>query len=311
MECLLCLNKEVKIEQTFNSQHLIKCYRAFLDVSRLLSEPKINLYHCPNCSLRFFDPKLAGDDLFYSELGKYDWYYNHPGKTEYDYVLKYVSEGLNILDIGSGRGVLFSKIKQKVNYTGLELSTKAVELAQQDGINVIQRDLVEFADENKDNFDLVCSFQVLEHLTELQTFIQATYEVMKKGAKLVIAVPNNKGFISYSANYTLNLPPHHTILWDKDSLTFLAKKFKFKVAEVHLEKLQDVHRDYAYTSFLVRILKFFTFTEQKIVDESPRHYKFWRIATRFLESRYTGPVLRILLKPIVKYGQSIIITLEK
>ena len=127
MKCLLCNSDNVTIVETHPIESLEALWSGIgVNVSSELKTNQFHLYNCSNCGLNFFDPQLAGEDKFYSKLGEFEWYYLHPGKTEYDYVQQFIKTGDKILDVGSGRGVLYSKINVDVDYTCLELSTKAV-----------------------------------------------------------------------------------------------------------------------------------------------------------------------------------------
>lgn len=312
MKCLLCESNDLIITGNFNKKNLLALWLGvYPNAAEELKLDRILFYQCTNCSLKFFDPQLAGGEKFYSELGKFDWYYNHSGKTEYDYVQKHIKENNSVLDIGSGRGVLFTKIKKNVNYTGIELSTKAVQLAKEAGINVKQEDLLLHAQANKSHYDIVCLFQVIEHLTELDAFLKSIHLTLKSKGLFVIATPNNDGFISTTPNYTFNLPPHHTILWTEKSLQFLAKKYDFDVLEVEQELLQDVHKDSAYSSYLVAIIKKILFIPNLLIDNSKSHSLIVRIVNRLLRISLFQKLILPILKKRVIYGQSIIVTLQK
>lgn len=312
MNCLLCHSSNVEIKETHTKEDLLKVWSPVnIDISEELKIDQINVYQCKECALRFFDPKLAGGDKFYSELGKLEWYYLHPGKTEYDYIQKYINEGDKILDIGSGRGVLFTKIKKKVDYTGLELSTKAVALAKEDGINVKQEDLLLHADAHKSYYDVVCLFQVLEHLTELDSFIKSIYLTLKNNGLFVIAVPNNDGFISKTPNYTFNLPPHHTILWTEKSLRYLANKYNFEVVHIEREFLQEPHRENAYLSYISERVRRLYGVENKLIDYSKKWSKINSISWRLYKNKWFNKFGMPFVKKKQKYGQSIIVTLRK
>jgi 2-polyprenyl-3-methyl-5-hydroxy-6-metoxy-1,4-benzoquinol methylase len=195
MKCLLCNSENTAIIETHKKESLEGLwYKSGFDVISELKLKHLHLYFCDNCGLKFFDTQLAGGDKFYSQLGEFEWYYLHPGKTEYDFVQQFIKDGDKILDIGSGRGVLYSKIKVDVDYTGLELSTKAVELAKASAINVKQENLLVHAKNNQSSYDIVCLFQVLEHLTELDDFIKSIYLALKNKGLFVIAVPDKEEF---------------------------------------------------------------------------------------------------------------------
>ena len=167
------------------------------------------------------------------------------------------------------------------------------------------------AENNAGKYDIVCLFQVLEHLTELTNFIQAIHKCLKPGGKFCIAVPNNDGFVSYTPNYTFNLPPHHTILWTERSLRFLANKFGFDVIEAKPELLQDVHKETAYQSYLVSTMKKIFFLPNLLVDNSRGHRFVSSIIGILLRRPLLKKILIAIVRNRVKYGQSIIITLQK
>ena len=312
MKCLLCSSTNVKILESHPKKELADLWvDLYPTIDNELKLDEIKIYKCPTCNLKFFDPKLAGGDKFYSALGELDWYYLHPGKTEYDYVQKYIKTNNKVLDIGSGRGVLYTKTKTIIDYTGIELSTKAVQLAKNAGINVLQEDIATHAQKNQGKYDLACLFQVLEHLTELENFIQSIHLTLKSKGLFVIAVPNNDGFISYTSNYTFNLPPHHTILWTESSLKYMANKYNFDVIEVEKEFLQDVHKEAAYHAYIVSLFRKMLFLPNLLINKNSWNYRLNRVVNKLLRIKFFNIVLMNLAKKRVKDGQSIIITLQK
>lgn len=312
MNCLLCDSQNLTIKESHPIQDLKKLWDDIgVETDSELSLDSLDVYYCNHCQLTFFNPILAGGDEFYSALGKFDWYYLHPGKTEYDYVQHYIRDGDSILDIGAGRGVLFTKIDKRVEYLGLELSTKAVELAQEQSINVIKKDLLIHSQANPDKYDIVCLFQVLEHLTSLDAFIKSIHFTLKHNGLFLIAVPDNNGFVANCPNYTFNLPPHHTILWTEQSLRFLANKYNFEVVEVHRELLQDVHMNNAHKSYLIALAKRVLFLNRKLLDNSVSHRIISRIVNRLYNNKYFNSPLVKYLRKKQPNGQSIIISLRK
>jgi 2-polyprenyl-3-methyl-5-hydroxy-6-metoxy-1,4-benzoquinol methylase len=310
MKCLLCNTEINKVKFICKMDALKDIWKGFASVEEELKLENLLLYQCDKCTLQFFDPRLAGGNRFYSELGQLDWYYLHPGKTEYDFVQSYIKDGDELLDVGSGRGELFKRTKKRIKYTGLELSSKAVELAQKEDINVNNEDLIEHAKSNSWKYDIVTLFQVLEHLTELDRFIGAIHSVLKSGGLFFIAVPNNDGFPGYTPNYTFNLPPHHTILWKKSSLKKLAEKFNFEIVEIVPEVLQEVHRNNAYDAYIERIVRRFSFMPVELVKTS-KPTTIYRLIKRISSMPLINKLLYRYTMTKLRDGQTIIAVLRK
>ena len=256
---------------------------------------------CWKCGLRFFNPIIPGDDNFYKTLLEDEWYYLHEGKTEYDYSRKFIKEKDRVLDIGAGRGAFRHYLSGKNYYQGLDFSSKAIELAKKDGVNVLPIPIEEFSVENKGVFDVVSIFQVIEHISSLDKFLGAAIDCIAKGGILIIATPDNDGFIRHVSNFCLNLPPHHTLHWNEKSLRFIAKKYNLEVVDVYREPVSSVHKQWWYntmsTTYLNRLLK--------------RNF-------RMIDTRFTYKILRLVAKTLARFyklsgghkrsfGQSIIV----
>ena len=224
--CPLCCSKELVHIEKIKTHDLISLWlKKKINVKRIFKNINtLNKIKCNNCSLCFFDPSVSGDNTFYSALGKEEWYYLHEDKTEFGYSDGYIKYGDNILDIGSGRGIFQKYITKKITYTGLELSKKAAEDASRDGINVVEDTIEHYSKSNHNKYDVVVTFQVIEHIKNIDSFLKSSISVIRSGGLLIIACPNNNSFIRKSQNNLWNLPPHHLLHWNRDSLEYIAKK---------------------------------------------------------------------------------------
>lgn len=93
-------------------------------------------------------------------------------------------------------------------------------------------------------YDVVVTFQVLEHVAEIHSFLTAALEVLAPEGHLIIAVPNNDGFIGAQADLTLNLPPHHMGRWGRDSLKPLTRIFDLDLVSIDFEPLQPQNQSW-------------------------------------------------------------------
>jgi 2-polyprenyl-3-methyl-5-hydroxy-6-metoxy-1,4-benzoquinol methylase len=310
MNCLLCNSSRLKISEEYATEDLVKLWKPYYEIETIIKDKQLKFYTCTDCQLQFFNPEYAGDDKFYSVLGKEDWYYNHPGKSEYDFVQDYFKDGMKVLDIGCGQAVLLSKTKAKIDYTGIELSSWAVSFGQENGINILNETIQEHAIQHEEKYDVIVSFQVLEHLTEVRTFLNSVLKALKKGGMFIVAMPNNESFISRLPNYTFNLPPHHTILWNKKQLEFIPEIFDFELIKFSKERIHEVHIDSAKFSTKYWLFSILRSEKVKLIDLSSNYYSKVDKIKRMKGSKMDR-LIEFLFKNKNSDGQSMIAVYRK
>ena len=239
--CNLC-NSKMNFSGKIFSSDIISSWRTIgISVDRLFDSEILEKVECENCSLSYYLPFSSGDDQFYGDLTRLSWYYEHSGKTEFVFSRKYIKPGMKVLDVGCGIGEFSSYLGSEVDYLGVEFSTKSVEKAKAMGRNVDILDITK-CDQNLHNmFDVVVCFQVLEHISEINPFLESLKSLCKPGGKIIIAVPNNDGFIANAVNNILNFPPHHLLFWNKKALTYISQKCHLHVVEYFEEPLTRIH----------------------------------------------------------------------
>jgi SAM-dependent methyltransferase len=202
---------------------------------------EIEIYECAKTGYRFYFPfDLSGDSAFYQHFQNFDWYYM-PWKWEHEVATKYINDGMDILEVGCAHGSFLERINNlyKLNTSvGLELNESAV--IKKDKWEIVNKHIEEYSKVHVEQYDLVCSYQVLEHIADVNSFLDSSISCIKKGGKLIISVPNNESFIKDIFS-PLNLPPHHMGMWDQGSLVSLIKMFPLKLLQVHIEELKEYH----------------------------------------------------------------------
>jgi 2-polyprenyl-3-methyl-5-hydroxy-6-metoxy-1,4-benzoquinol methylase len=238
---------------SIDSKDIIQLYKDQLgyDVSNYFKKiPKVDVYQCTATFGRFYYPfTLEGDGIFYADLQKIKEseggdYYRH---WEYDHRFAYdhIKEGEKMLEIGCGTGSFLEKMKTKTDQLfGLELNREAVKVCQNKGLKVYEELIQSHAKSKKEFYDVVCVFQVLEHVTAVKEFIDASLEVLKKGGKLIFGVPNNEPYFQRFDKYaTLNLPPHHMMLFDKRVFMNLPHHFPMELVKTSYDTPGRVKAD--------------------------------------------------------------------
>ncbi|MCH2023537.1 MAG: methyltransferase domain-containing protein [Saprospiraceae bacterium] len=243
----LNIEKKAKKIDKISCPGIIEAYQKQfdIDVSTFFDDlNQVEKYECVDTKYQFFYPyDIAGDGHFYEQLQKWEFYYQH-WKWEHQVVLDSLKGNEKILEIGCGAAGFLSTLSKKgFEITGLELNKKAVNDGQKKGLDVHFQSIQEHAKENPEKYDIVCSFQVVEHIADVHSFIEASLMSLKPGGLMIISVPNNDSFINLESN-TLNLPPHHMGLWTEESLRNLEKIFNIETAQVLFSPLNKEHNSY-------------------------------------------------------------------
>jgi cyclopropane fatty-acyl-phospholipid synthase-like methyltransferase len=239
---------------------------------------EIGFYYCRESNLRFFHPAVTGSESFYEKLQKFDWYYLDD-KAEYACASQFIKESDSVLEIGSGKGAFAKKIKTQ-RYVGLEFSQEAQRLASMNGISILSESIQDHAIAHPEKYDVVCSFQVLEHVADLNSFIKASVGCLKPGGILIYSVPSADSFISLTKNNILNMPPHH-ISWFSDiCLEYIGEKFNLKAINIIHEKVADIHKEWYASSIVFESLSNLLGSKFSLVERSIKYKILSKLAQR-------------------------------
>ncbi len=239
----------VLLEKEIPSSFLIDGYkREFgINVEKFFKNIKtVCLYRCLDTGYRFFAPfAIAGDDSFYQELQKFPWYYMDE-KWEHGIASQFIKKNDKVLEIGCARGDFLKKVSGNGSTAeGLEMNSDALLECKKRGLAVYSDSIETFSHKKELYYDVVCSFQVLEHVPDVKSFLEASLAVLKQGGLMIVSVPNNDCLIFTDDSTILNMPPHHMGRWNINSLISLQNHFGIEVERIYFEPLQEYHLGYA------------------------------------------------------------------
>jgi len=149
-------------------------------------------------------------------------------------------EKLKILDIGSGGGLLCEPLNRLgANITGIDASNNNVEVAKLHAKEMnLNIKYIYSSPENinlKNDFDVILNMEVIEHVSDVNIFIENCSKLIKKNGIMFVATIN-KNLKSYvfailGAEYILRWLPIGTHDWDKfltpEELENIAKNKNF------------------------------------------------------------------------------------
>ena len=153
--------------------------------------------------------------------------------------------GLKVLDIGCGGGLLCEPLSRLgATMIGIDASINNIEVAKLHSKEMsLNIKYVHCSPENlnfEDDFDVILNMEVVEHVLDVNLFIQNCSKLIKKNGIMFIATIN-KNLKSYifailGAEYILRWLPIGTHNWDKflspQDLEIIAKKNSFVTDEI-------------------------------------------------------------------------------
>lgn len=234
-----------------------------------LTQELFDIMVCEDCGLLYTTPKPSDEKL--GDYYKSEAYYSHQENKKgfiprvYEAVksvnLKHKiaiatqgKEPGRLLDIGCGVGDFLHFAEQNGwQCTGAEPSEDASSIAKKriKAEIMLPKDLEKLPDES---FDVITMWHVLEHVSDLQWQVNQLNRLLKKGGRLVIALPN---FRSYDAQYykdkwaAYDVPRHlnhfsqdsiakifninglvkiptQKLVWDAFYISFMSEKYRQK-----------------------------------------------------------------------------------
>ncbi|AMN46108.1 hypothetical protein ACG33_03080 [Steroidobacter denitrificans] len=237
--CPLCAHARSIRLATLDAAVLREEYLRSFKIHIRMDVERIDYLHCTACDLRFFEPLAAGDADFYRQLQAIPWYYREQ-KAEYDIAAHHIRPEDQVLEVGAGKGA-FSRHVRCASYLGLETSPDAIEIAAREGVRLLQEDLQTHASRHVGEYDVVCAFQVLEHVPQVCSFLESARDCLRSGGRLLLAVPSEDSFANIDFWDILNMPPHHVTRWSDLSLRNAARQLGLSVVTIEHEPLADSH----------------------------------------------------------------------
>lgn len=227
-----------------------------------LTKEEFQIQECLNCGLLFTEPRPPKDKI--GDYYKSEEYYSHQEnkkgfipklyesikainlKNKYKIATNGKSAG-KLLDIGCGVGdFIHTAEEQGWQCTGVEPSQDAKAIAKKriKAEILSSEDLEQIPNET---FDVITMWHVLEHVDDLKWQMAQLQRLIKKGGRIVIALPNYKSYDAtfYKEKWAAYDVPRHLNHFNKDTLVKI-----FKTNDLNLVKTDKLKWDAYYISFM-------------------------------------------------------------
>lgn len=213
----------------------------------------INYVDCATCRTFYVNPRPTADLL--------EWFYR--GSPNYAYWNKVVfpatesarlekifvprvdrvldvcrKHGIGqdaLLEIGAGFGTFCSEVKRRGAFSrvvALELTPDLAKTCRERGLEVLEQPVEKIEAGEGAQFDVVASYEVIEHLFAPADFIAQAVRLIRPGGVLILTCPNGQGFDVETLGSVSNTVDHeHLNYFNPESLSGLLRRNGLEILE--------------------------------------------------------------------------------
>ena len=137
---------------------------------------------------------------------------------------------MEILEIGCGTGGNLSMLSSLGKVTAIEMNAEAVEIVKEknlDTVNVHIGSLPNGMPKLEKKFDLICLFDVVEHIEEDQEALKKIKKYLKENGKIIITVPAYQWLYGKHDEYL-----HHKRRYSKNEIIRVAENSGYNVKRI-------------------------------------------------------------------------------
>ncbi len=213
-KCLLCDSEELYQMPKYSQAYLVKCEKCeFVFSQKAPTEDEFSSHYANYPSINLNEITVSR----YNEL--LDNFEKH-------------RQNNNILDVGCGDGYFLTEAKKrKWKVIGTEYNTGSIERCKSKGIDIIGGKLKEITQLKNNYFDVITSFEVLEHINNPQEEIKLFWKLLRPKGIVYLTTPN---FNSLSRKllgnkWSIIQYPEHINFYTVKTIKFLFRQNGFRI----------------------------------------------------------------------------------
>lgn len=216
-KCLICNSSSLENLEVYKHAYLVKCKTCKFIFSKKKPSLKELIDHYDGYSRNDYLSPIT--IIRYNELlDKFEKF----KKTK------------KLLDVGCGIGY-FLEVATKRGWEvyGTEYTEDAINICKSKGINV-QKGKLQPQNYQIEQFDVITSFEVIEHINNPIEEITNFYKILRKGGLVYLTTPNFNSISRYylKSNYNIITYPEHLTYYTPKTIKHLFKKLNFETLKI-------------------------------------------------------------------------------
>lgn len=216
-KCLLCQSTDLKTLPTYKTTNLVQC---------------------SSCNFIFSKSIPTTEELIthYKQYQRND-YLSPITITRYNELLDEMEpfrKTNKLLDVGCGIGYFLEEAKKRGwEVYGTEFTDKAMEICSAKGITMKQG-VLNSADFDAESFDVITSFEVIEHINNPREELSQFHKLLRKGGLCYVTTPNFNSLLRYrlKEQYNVISYPEHLSYYTPKTLKSVFKLSGFAAKKI-------------------------------------------------------------------------------
>lgn len=226
-----------------------------------LQKNRFEYYDCLDCKTFYMSPRPTAVILkaFYSNSKNYEfWAQKMFPRTEkkrqnifskrVDLILEqlkiYNPHGNQLLEVGPGYGTFCNLLKQKkpsMKVKAVEPSKPLAEICKNSGIDVVNDTIENFSSSSNEKFDVIVCFEVIEHLSDPDSFLKSMRTLLNANGIIIFSCPNGLGFdVTLLQENSETIDHEHLNYFNPESVNLLLERAQLKEIETFTPGELDV-----------------------------------------------------------------------
>lgn len=215
--CLVCSSNQLNVLPEYAATHLVECHScAFVFAQQIPTEQELIAHYEGYSRNDYLSPITIKR---YHELLDTFEPYRKTGK---------------LLDVGCGIGYFLEVAKERGwEVHGTEYTDEAISICESKGITM-QQGKLDPSDYQLGEFDIITSFEVIEHINNPQEELVNFHSLLRSGGLVYVTTPNFNSLLRYrlKADYDVITYPEHLSYYTPKTIRFLFKKSGFSIQKI-------------------------------------------------------------------------------